>query len=85
MNKEDLFAYCLGGLAIISTVTSVALYSQSYLPGAQIRVLNELLCETRQIYDKSRSDGLLSDEFRGEFEENLAEYVYCLIVGAKCV
>lgn len=85
MNKEDLFAYCLGGLAIISAVTSVALYSQSYLPGAQIRVLNELLCETREIYDKSHSDGLLSDDFRREFEEDLAGYVSRLIFGATYI
>lgn len=74
MDKQsDIFNYYVGGMALFSTVISAALFSRMYLPGAQLRVLDELLRETRNIYEKSSADGLLSSGFCQDFEEKLIQ------------
>lgn len=75
MAAEDLFNYFVGGLALISAAISAMLYCRAYLPGAQLKILDELLQETRVICDKSYNDGFLPEDLRKGFEEELAEYV----------
>jgi hypothetical protein len=72
MAKEDIFNYYVGGLALVSTVVSIVLQARTYLPAPQMVILDGLLCETRQIYDKCNADGLLSDNFQDKFKSELA-------------
>ncbi|KAF9461975.1 hypothetical protein BDZ94DRAFT_757675 [Collybia nuda] len=58
-STSNAFSYAVGGLALFSTLASVLLYSRTYLPGAQMKVLDDLLVETRQIYEKASTEGLL--------------------------
>ena len=73
--SQDL-SYFLGGLALMSTVTSLGLYSRSYLPNAQIKILDELLHETRQIYEKSDAEDLIPNDSKAEFRGTLTRLVH---------
>lgn len=75
MGSEDIFNYYIGGLTLISTVVSIALYSRTYLAGAQIKILDELLQETRVIYEKSCTDGLLPADYRREVGVKISQCV----------
>lgn len=75
MGSEDIFNYYIGGLTLISTMVSIALYCRTYLAGAQIKVLDELLQETRMIYEKSSAEGLLPMEYKREMDVKLSQYV----------
>jgi hypothetical protein len=55
---ESIFSYCVGALALFSTITSVLLFCKLYLPASQLKHLDELLLETREIHRKA-SDGML--------------------------
>jgi hypothetical protein len=63
MGRElDLFSFCVGGLALVSTIVSVAIFLRGYLPSVQIKVLDEVFDETKTIFENAIADGLLSDE-----------------------
>ena len=62
---------------MVTTAVSLTLYSRTYLPGTQIKILNDLLEETWSIYEKSEVDGLLPEDFRVNFRERYIKYV-CL-------
>lgn len=68
-------SYFLGGLALMTTAISVVLYSQSYLPSRQIKILDEILQETRRIYDKSAAEDLLPSKIQGNLEARLTQWV----------
>jgi hypothetical protein len=72
MSKEDIFDYYAGGLALFSTVVSIALYARTYVPAPQMVILDGLLCETRQTCDKCNADGLLPEKFQDKFKSELA-------------
>ena len=61
----------MGGVALMSTVASLTLYSRTYLPEPQMKILEELLQETRQIYEKSDAEDLLPSDFKADFIEAL--------------
>ena len=64
-NSANLFNFVVGVFGFIATITSTALCCRAYLPGAQMKILDELLQETRTIYEKADADGLFpSDAFR---------------------
>ena len=73
--SQDL-SYFLGGLALMSAVTSLGLYSRSYLPNAQIKILDELLHETGQIYEKSDAEDLIPNDSKAEFRGTLTRLVH---------
>jgi hypothetical protein len=56
---ENIFSYCVGGLALFSTISSVLFYCRLYLPTTQLKLLDELLMETKDIYRKASEDRLL--------------------------
>jgi len=62
---------CIGGLALMSTAISLTLFSRSYLPSSQIKILDEVLRETRQIYDQSVAEELLPGISKAELGEKL--------------
>jgi hypothetical protein len=57
---ESIFSYCVGALALISTVSSVLFFCKLYLPASQLKYLDELLLETREIYRKASDEMLLT-------------------------
>ena len=57
----------------MTTLVSLTLYSRTYLPGSQMKILDELLQETRQIYEKSDAEDLLPTHFKADFIEKLLE------------
>jgi hypothetical protein len=59
---ENIFSYYVGALALVSTVSSAFLYCRLYLPTSQLRILDDLLEETKNIHRKTDSEGLLSPE-----------------------
>ena len=62
MSAQNVFSYCVGGLALISTVSSAIFYCGLYLPSTQLRLLDELLIETKNIYHKTTDEKLLTVE-----------------------
>ena len=56
---ESVFSYCVGALALVSTVTSALLFCKLYLPTSQLKHLDELLLETKEIYRKASDEMLL--------------------------
>lgn len=63
--SAHLFNFVVGVFGFIATITSTALCCRAYLPGAQMKILDDLLKETRTIYEKADGDGLFpSDAFR---------------------
>ena len=70
------FNFLAGVFGFIVTVASTALCCRAYLPGAQMRILDELLKETRTIYEKADADNLFpSDNFRKVSSTMLTRYV----------
>jgi hypothetical protein len=59
MDAQNIFSYCVGGLALITTISSVLFYCGLYLPANQLKLLDELLIETKNIYHKANDEGLL--------------------------
>ena len=57
----------------MSAVVSLTLCSRFYLPSSQMKILDELLQETRQIYEKSDAEDLLPTHFKADFIEKLLE------------
>ena len=57
---QNIFSYFVGALALTSTITSVVIYCQLYLPTSQLKHLDELLLETKEIYRKANEERLLS-------------------------
>ncbi|KAF8978281.1 hypothetical protein BDQ17DRAFT_1383067 [Cyathus striatus] len=62
MFSEDIFNYAVGVLAIASALVSIALCSRSYLPGAQMKALDEVVNEIKDMYIKAQADGVLPRE-----------------------
>lgn len=76
--SSNLFSYCIGGFALISTLASITIFSRGYLPAAQMKILTELLDETKMIYEKAEAEQLLPDEnFRREARNDLLKWVFC--------
>jgi hypothetical protein len=56
---QDIFSYSVGGFAVISTITSALFYCRLFLPSTRLKVLDELLVETKEIYHKAEAERLL--------------------------
>ena len=77
-NSANLFNFAVGVFGFATTIASVALFFRAYLPGAQMKILDELLKETRTIFEIADADGLFpSDAFRKTSLTMLIWYV-CL-------
>jgi len=75
-SASNHFNFIAGVLGFIVTVASTTLCCRAYLPGAQMKILDELLTETRTIYEKANADDLFpSDNFRKSSLTTLARYV----------
>lgn len=74
MNSESVFNYFVGALALLSTFFSMLLYLRVSLPGPQMKVFDELLVETKSIYEKASAEGLLPAEMSLEAQNQLREY-----------
>ncbi|KAF9011830.1 hypothetical protein BDQ17DRAFT_1420237 [Cyathus striatus] len=61
ISSQDIFNYATGALAFLSAIASTLLYYRQYLPGVQIKILDELLEETKGMYCKFEAEGLLSE------------------------
>jgi hypothetical protein len=57
-NAANNFNFLAGVFGFIVTVASTALCCRAYLPGAQMKILDKLLKETRTIYEKADADDL---------------------------
>lgn len=75
-SSTNTFDYFIGGLGLISTLASIFLYYSRYLPGTQIKLLNELLSETKEIYQSACANGLLPIAVIPIVEMNLARYAW---------
>ena len=69
------FSYFLGGLALMTTIVSLVLYTRTYLPSTQLKILDELLQETRQIYEKSDAEDLLPTNLKVDYSVRLTRLV----------
>ena len=64
-NAASHFNFIIGVLGFAVTIASTVLCFRTYLPGAQMKILDELLKETRSIYEKADADDLFpSGDFR---------------------
>ncbi|KAF9001764.1 hypothetical protein BDQ17DRAFT_1409906 [Cyathus striatus] len=59
ISSADMFNYAVGVLAVVSTMSSAVFFYCSYLPGAQIKVLDALLQDTWNIYKDAEINGAL--------------------------
>ncbi|GLB34248.1 hypothetical protein LshimejAT787_0111320 [Lyophyllum shimeji] len=71
MASESIFNYFVGGLALLSTVLSMLIYLNVYLPGPRMKAFDDLLAETKAIYEKAREEDLLSPEMSRRAQANL--------------
>ena len=79
-NAANHFNFVVGILGFAITVASTALCCRAYLPATQMKVLDELLKETRTIYEKAEADDLFpSGDFREISLSTLTECVENLI------
>jgi hypothetical protein len=77
MDTANLFSYCVGGLALVSSIVSVVIFYRSYLPGVQIRLLDDVLQETKQIFQATEADGLFpTPVFQLTVQEQLTKYIF---------
>lgn len=74
MGAESIFNYFVGGFALLSTIFSMLVYLHVYLPGPRMKAFDELLVETRNIYEKASADDLLPAEMSREAQAQLREY-----------
>jgi hypothetical protein len=72
---ETAFSYCVGGLALISTISSMLFYCRLYLPTTQLRLLDEILVETKDIYRKASEGGLLPSKVSIDAQTRLRKLV----------
>ena len=85
--ESTIFSYCVGALALISTITSVLFYCQLYLPASQLKHLDELLLETKEIYRKAIDERLLLPEVSSDAQRRLtmsASTSLCGMVALQC-
>jgi hypothetical protein len=78
---ETVFSYCVGGLALISTISSMLFYCRLYLPTTQLRLLDEILLETKDIYRKANEERLLPSKVSGDAQTRLRKLVPMLLHG----
>lgn len=74
MAAETTFNYFVGGLALLSTLFSMLLYINTYLPGPQMKVFDELLMETKTIFEKAIAETLLPPEMARKAQAQLQRY-----------
>lgn len=74
--SSNIFSYCVGAFALISTITSVSFYCQLYLPTSQLKQLDELLLETKRIYLKANDERLLVPDVFTEAQRRLSASVF---------
>jgi hypothetical protein len=72
---QDIFSYSVGGLAVISTITSALFYCRLFLPSTRLKVLDELLVETKEIYQKAEAERLLPDDVSSDAQVRLRRSV----------
>lgn len=91
-SANDKFSFYLGILAVVSAAVSSVLFLKTYLPGAQLKLLNEVLTETHEIFEKALADDLLpSEAYKSKAEESLKRSalsprfaVWCFLDPATC-
>ncbi|KAF9010787.1 hypothetical protein BDQ17DRAFT_944029 [Cyathus striatus] len=83
MSSADIFNYAVGALAVASAFISVTLYSRSYLPGAQIKVLEKILKNTKEIYQEAEADCALPPGRRGTATKSSLESLECCVNDLK--
>lgn len=74
MAAESTFNFFVGGLALLSTVFSMLVYLNSYLPAPRMKLFDELLVETKSIYEKASAEGLLPPDMSIEAQDRLLQY-----------
>jgi hypothetical protein len=73
---QILFSYCVGALALFNTILSVLSYCRRYLPTTQLKLLDEILTETKNIFAKANDETLLSVEVVSYAQMSLSLSVY---------
>ncbi|GLB34246.1 hypothetical protein LshimejAT787_0111300 [Lyophyllum shimeji] len=76
MASESSFNYFVGGLALLSTVFSMLVYLNVYLPGPRMKAFDELLVEAREIYEKARGEDLLPPEMSRQAQAKLRKFEF---------
>lgn len=71
--SSTIFAYYVGAFGLTTTIVSVVYFCHNYLPSAQLKVLDDVLRETRDFYEKARSDGLLPEPYAERVQANLSK------------
>ncbi|GLB34244.1 hypothetical protein LshimejAT787_0111280 [Lyophyllum shimeji] len=74
MAAESTFNYFVGGLALLSTLFSMLVYLNVYLPGPRMKAIDEILAETKNIYEKAATEGLLPPGMATEAQVQLQEF-----------
>ncbi|EAU82751.2 hypothetical protein CC1G_10656 [Coprinopsis cinerea okayama7 len=60
--SENVFNYCIGALALCSTLASIYRYYRSILPAQRLVALNDILTEIKIIYEKADAENLFPSE-----------------------
>jgi hypothetical protein len=69
--QDNIFSYCVGGLALLSTIFSMLFFCRLYLPATQLKLLDELLAETKDMHKKTHEEGLLTYTVFSRVQERL--------------
>lgn len=67
------FSFIAGVLGFVMAVTSASAWCRAYFPSVQMKILDDLLRETRQIYEQADTENLFpSEKFRKRSKSMLA-------------
>ncbi|KAF8994797.1 hypothetical protein BDQ17DRAFT_1330922 [Cyathus striatus] len=61
MNYQDVFNLAIGIVTVISVITSVIYYCRIYLPGIQMKALDDFFGDAKGLYNKVEADWLLPE------------------------
>jgi hypothetical protein len=75
---ENIFSYCVGGLALLSTIFSMLFFCRLYLPATQLKLLDELLAEMKDMHKKTHQEGLLNHTVYSRVQTRLRRSVHML-------
>ena len=75
--------YFVMGLVLLSAIVPLAIICRGYLPGAQMKLLDELLTETKGIYQRAQAAGSLPASVQAQIQAQLMSYgeSMCVVYG----
>ncbi|KAG5653366.1 hypothetical protein H0H81_000867 [Sphagnurus paluster] len=73
-SRESTFSYVVGGLGLLTLLSPLIIYIKFYSPGSRLQFFDELLSDTKRIFDNATAEGLLPSEMAQSARAQLQRY-----------